>query len=72
MVLRTVNRCEPSAELDTKKLFDRFYRADPSRSAETGGFGIGLSIARGIAEGHHGSISAERNGEEIKFNAELR
>ena len=72
VVLRTVNRCEPSAELDTKKLFDRFYRADPSRSAETGGFGIGLSIARGIAEGHHGSISAEINGDEIKFTAELR
>lgn len=72
VVLRTANRCEPSAELDTKKLFDRFYRADPSRSAETGGFGIGLSIARGIAEGHHGSISAEVNGDEIEFTAELR
>ena len=72
VVLRTVNRCEPSAELDASKLFDRFYRADPSRSAETGGFGIGLSIARGIAEGHHGSISAKVTGDVIEFTAELR
>ena len=72
VVLRTVNRCEPSAELDASKLFDRFYRADPSRSAETGGFGIGLSIARGIAEGHHGGISAKVTGDVIEFTAELR
>ena len=71
VVLRTANRCEPSAELDTKKLFDRFYRADPSRSAETGGFGIGLSIARGIAEGHHGAITAKLTRDRITFRAEL-
>jgi two-component system sensor histidine kinase CiaH len=39
-------------------MFDRFYRADASRTA-TGGYGIGLSIARSTMDGHHGKIQAE-------------
>lgn len=53
------NPCEPIAEEDLKRLFDRFYRVDKSRSRKTGGSGIGLSIAQGICEQHGGSIRAE-------------
>jgi signal transduction histidine kinase len=54
-----------SLELD--KLFDRFYRADKARTY-TGGFGIGLSIAKAIAQKHRGEISAyKKDGSTIGF-----
>lgn len=40
------------------KLFDRFYRTDKSRNSETGGHGIGLSVAKAIVVAHGGKISA--------------
>lgn len=39
-------------------LFDRFYRADPSRNSDTGGHGIGLSVAKAIVTAHNGKIQA--------------
>ena len=44
-------------------LFDRFYRADQSRSRVTGGAGLGLAIVRQLVELHGGSVSAESEGE---------
>ena len=70
VVLRQSNRCAEPESIDPAKLFDRFYQADPSRGA--GGFGIGLSIARSIAEGHRGTIRAAVSGDTITFTAELK
>ena len=58
VVLRCSNACAVLPQEELNKLFDRFYRPDKSRSSETGGFGIGLSIARSIAQAHRGTIKA--------------
>jgi two-component system sensor histidine kinase MtrB len=45
-------------ESDASKLFDRFWRADPSRARTSGGTGLGLSIALEDAKLHHGELLA--------------
>jgi two-component system, OmpR family, heavy metal sensor histidine kinase CusS len=41
------------------RVFDRFYRVDPSRSPETDGIGLGLAICRSIAEAHSGHLEID-------------
>ena len=51
-----------------RRVFDRFYRVDSSRSRATGGHGLGLSIARRIATLHDAELTAEsRRGEGSRF-----
>ena len=44
---------------DLRRIFQRFARAEPSRSRPTGGLGLGLAIVQAIAEAHGGSVSVE-------------
>jgi two-component system sensor histidine kinase BaeS len=60
------------AEADLPRIFDRFWRADTSRTRATGGSGLGLSIARKLAEAHGGDITvASRPGAGTVFTVRL-
>ncbi len=56
-VLTVHNTGEPIPAEAQAHLFERFYRADAARSRETGGYGLGLSIASAIVEEHRGKIA---------------
>lgn len=58
IILSVYNTSQPLTKDNIDHLFDRFYRTDESRNSKTGGYGIGLSIAKAIVEVHHGKIMA--------------
>ncbi|SEP65742.1 His Kinase A (phospho-acceptor) domain-containing protein [Lachnospiraceae bacterium NE2001] len=62
--LKITNTGEPIAEGDEEKIFERFYRADKSRSRSENRYGLGLAIAKRIVLNHGGTIKASSNREE--------
>ena len=56
--LTVSNPAQSVKKEQVEHLFDRFYRGDESRSTKTGGYGIGLSIAKAVVTAHHGKLHA--------------
>jgi len=54
--LRFINTCDDVKNIDTKKIYERFYREDKSRNKKKDGYGIGLSMAKSIVDMHKGKI----------------
>lgn len=69
--LSVSNKGTPIPPEDLERIFDRYYRTDASRSSSTGGFGLGLAIAKAIAEKHSGSITAESDENRTAFTVTL-
>ena len=59
----------PQDKLD--HLFDRFYRVDEARNGEGQHYGLGLSIAKAVAEKHGGSVSVSCQDGKIRFTASI-
>lgn len=56
--LDVFNTTSAITEENLNNIFERFYRADPSRNSRTGGHGIGLSIVKAVVTAHKGEIRA--------------
>lgn len=71
-VLEMSNKCNSLPKVRPDRLFDRFYRADEARTQRTGGYGIGLAIAKSVAQRHNGNIHAFFDDTQtIRFRAEI-
>lgn len=69
ITLSVYNTGQGISQEDKNKIFDRFYRVDKARSRESGSYGLGLSIAKRIADSHKAKISVESmQGEWIRFD----
>ena len=67
VMLTFANSGATIANEDLPYIFERFYRGDKSRSRDSGGAGIGLSIVKELIEAHGGRVGAETGNGETRF-----
>ena len=67
VILKVINEGEGIAKGDEEKIFERFYRADKSRTGEGNRYGLGLAIAKNIVQNHKGEISANSSNGKTTF-----
>lgn len=70
-ILSVENPGQAIPEAHLPRLFDRFYRVDPSRQRKGDGAGLGLAIVRSIVDAHGGSISVTSSNEATRFQITL-
>jgi signal transduction histidine kinase len=72
VLLRVKNTGEIIPQEEQEHIFQRFYRSDESRVRTTGGYGLGLAIAKTIVDQHHGKIKVSSDVHEgTVFTVEL-
>lgn len=67
VVVKVANDGTPIPEKAQSHLFERFYRAEASRSRATGGTGLGLAIVKSIVDLHHGQVTVTSDANETAF-----
>ena len=69
--LRITNDGKPIPPDDLERIFDQFYRVDPSRSRATGGAGLGLTIVKRIVEAHGGTVAVQSDDQATTFTVSV-
>lgn len=71
VIIKIMNYGKPIPKEDITYIFERFYRGEKSRNENTGGKGMGLAVAKSIAELHNGSINVYSKELETAFEIVL-
>lgn len=71
VIIKFRNKSDEIPQEKLERLFDKFYRADTSRTSSTGGSGLGLAIAKQLTELHGGTIRAKSTQDYTDFTVVL-